>query len=40
MSEARAFIVGQSRGKGYVKMVCKPAIMFENLELEEARFRE
>jgi hypothetical protein len=38
MSEARVCIVAQSREKGYAKLVCKPGITPDELELEGARF--
>jgi len=38
MSEARIFIVAQSGGKGHAKLVFKPRIGPNELELEGARF--
>jgi hypothetical protein len=38
MSEARVFIVAQSQGKGYAKLVFKPGITTDELELEGAKF--
>jgi len=38
MTDARVFIVAQSREKGYVKLVFKPEITPEELEPEGARF--
>ena len=38
MSEARAFIVAQSRDKGHVKLVFDPGITPDELEPEGARF--
>ena len=38
MSEARLFIVAQANEKGYVKLVFKPGITTDELELEGASF--
>jgi hypothetical protein len=38
MSDARVFIVAQSREKGHVKLAFKPGITPEELEPEGARF--
>ena len=38
MSEARVFIVAQSRDKGQVRLVFEPAITPDELEPEGARF--
>jgi hypothetical protein len=38
MSEARVFIVAQSQEKSYARLVFKPGITPEKLELEGARF--
>ena len=38
MSEARVFIVAQSQEKSYARLVFKPGIIPEKLELEGARF--
>jgi hypothetical protein len=38
MSEARVFIVAQSQGKGYAKLVFKPRITPEELEPQGERF--
>jgi len=38
MSEARVFIVAQSQEKSFVKLVFKPGITPDELELEGARF--
>ena len=38
MNEARVFIIAQSRGHGYARLVFKPVMTPEELELEGARF--
>jgi hypothetical protein len=38
MSEARVFIVARSQEKGYVKLIFKPGITPDELELEGTRF--
>ena len=38
MSEARVFIVARSQGKGHAKLVFKPRIRPDELELEGAGF--
>jgi hypothetical protein len=38
MSDARVFIVARSREKGHVKLVFKPGITTEELELEGTKF--
>jgi len=38
MTEARVFIVAQSRDKGYAKLAFKPAIADDELEVEGTRF--
>ena len=38
MTEARIFIVAQSKEKGYARLASKPGITADELELEGAKF--